>query len=171
MCPSGWDKSIFTSPGHGTTCEVYLGMRERSGSWNTAHRGAGAGRPLRIRSRTRKLYLIERPQMSSWSTTRRARQTSSRGAAAVGGDRAGTRRGLCGTMTIDNFRQAGQSSAIPAKPEELKLAERVSKTRMRKDPSSRPLCGVASALVPNLQCFDERPNVPRQRKLSSYRFG
>jgi len=35
---------------------------------------------------------------------------------------------LCGMMTIDNFRQAGQSSAIPAKPEELKLAERVSKT-------------------------------------------
>jgi hypothetical protein len=28
---------------------------------------------------------------------------------------------------IDNFRQAGQSSAIPAKPEELKLAERVIK--------------------------------------------
>jgi hypothetical protein len=38
---------------------------------------------------------------------------------------------LCGMMTIDNLRQPGQPSAISAKPEELKLGERVSKMTMR----------------------------------------
>jgi hypothetical protein len=47
---------------------------------------------------------------------------------------------------IDNFRQAGQSSAIPAKPEELKLAERVIKDENASgDSSSRIQIGAQSS--------------------------
>jgi hypothetical protein len=72
-----------------TTCEMYLGMRERSGGWNVAHPGRRrwptASGPL-ARQKAR------RPPMPSWIITRRARQTSRRAAAAVGVDRARTGR-------------------------------------------------------------------------------
>jgi hypothetical protein len=73
-----------------TTCEMYLGMRERSGSWNTAHRGAGAGRPLRVRSRARKLN--GRPCHRGLSPGARDKHHAAPLPPAVGVDRARTWR-------------------------------------------------------------------------------
>jgi hypothetical protein len=128
----------------------------RAGGWNVAHRGAGAGRLLRVRSRTRKLYLIERPQMHhpAHSTNITPRRCCSWGR---------SRWNAAHAVWDDDHRQFS--------PEELKLAERVQRRECVGSPLRDPR--LMSLLLSYLICdaLMRGPNVPCQRKLSSCRFG